>query len=193
MSRQLVYFFEDMAHERFICALVRRAAQAKGVEIEEHILNATHGSKVWKELRQFLRELAQAQMGFPDVLIIVIDGNCRGHRQVQREIVREIENARVKIPIQQVVCAIPDPHIERWYLEDQHALASALPGAHIQKPRYKCERDRYKNALKAAIRHAGVEPILGGAEYGADVARALEPSRMDRSFRAFWQNLQKAL
>ncbi|RMH95473.1 MAG: hypothetical protein D6681_13100, partial [Calditrichaeota bacterium] len=141
MNHRLVYFFEDIAQERFVRALVRRAIQNKEDSIEEYVLNATRGSRVWVEFRQFLWDLKQGQTPFPDVLIVVIDGNCRGHRQVQQDIMQEVWKKQVGVPAEKVVCAVPDPHIERWYLEDQRALTSILPGAHIDKPKYKCERD----------------------------------------------------
>lgn len=93
--------------------------------------------------------------------------------------------------ITHLVFAIPNPHIERWYLEDQGAWVQVLPGARAKKIKYKCERDRYKNELKKAIRAAGVEPLLGGAEYGEEIAKALNSQQLDRSFQDFWRDLRR--
>jgi hypothetical protein len=193
MSRRLevVCFCEDIAHERFIRGLIQRAAEDHGVSAHIRVLNATHGSRVWLEFRQYLQELAKGQQSLPDVLVVVIDGNCKGASQVRQDIEREVQKQSVGVP--HLVCAVPDPHVERWYLDDQQALKSVLPGARSQKLSYKCERDRYKRALRQAIRDAGVEPLLGGAEYGEDIARKLEPSRLDSSFQAFWNDLSAAL
>jgi hypothetical protein len=89
---------------------------------------------------------------------------ARGASQVRQGIEREMRKQKVGVP--HLVCAVPDPHIERWYLEDQRALKAVLPGARPPKLSYRCERGRYKQARRQAIRDAGVEPLLGGAEYG---------------------------
>lgn len=189
--RQVVCFCEDIAHERFIRALIQRAAEVKNTAVQIKMLNATHGSRVWLELRQYLKELKASQGSLPDVLVVVMDGNCKKASEVRRAIEQEVEKLGLAIP--HLVCAIPDPHIERWYLDDQRAFKSVLPNSQPQKLRYKCERDRYKKALRDAIRAAGVEPSLGGAEYGEEVAKVLSPDRLDRSFRDFWQALLRAL
>ncbi len=193
MSRPIVvvYFFEDVAHEQFVRALVRRVAQQKGLQLDERVRNATLGSRLWVELKQFLRDLRREEEPRPDVLIVVADGDCQSAAQVRRRIASEVERSEVSVP--HLVCAVPDPHIERWYLEDQHALPQVLEKARPSKLSYKCERDRYKSALKQAIRAAGVEPILGGAEYGEQIAEHLQPSRLDESFQLFWEDLRKAL
>ena len=187
---RVVYFFEDVAHERFVRALVHRVAEEYHVPIEDDVRNATQGSRVRVELRRFIREIgSRSHKPCPEMLVVVIDGNCRGVSQVRREILAEIERSGATIA--HLVFAIPNPHIERWYLEDQQAWAQVLPGAKAKKIKYKCERDRYKNELKKAIRAAGVEPLLGGAEYGEEIAKALSPQQLDRSFQDFWRDLKR--
>lgn len=189
MSRpwRVVCFFEDIAHERFITALIQRAAEEQKVTPQIKVVNATHGSKVWPEFRQYLRELKAEWETLPDVLVVVMDGNCRKAAQVRRDIEQEVAESGVNIP--HLACAVPDPHIERWYLEDQQAIKAVLPKAQPKKLRYKCEHDRYKQALIETIRAAGIEPLLGGAEYGKDIAHHLNPSRLGRSFQTFWKDL----
>lgn len=188
---QVVCFFEDIAHERFITALIKRAAEEQNVIPAIKVLNATHGSRMWKEFRQYLRDLKAQVTPLPDVFIVVKDGNCQKATEVVRKIEDEVKRASVPIP--RLVCAVPDPHIERWYLEDQQAFKKVLSRAQPKKLRYKCGPDRYKRALIEAIRAAGVEPLLGGAEYGEDIAKVLDPSRLDRSFKTFWKVLCSAL
>jgi len=185
---QVTYFLEDIAHEKFIRALVWRVAS--GIPLKEDVRNATYGGRVWFELKQFLRELKADLFPIPDVLIVAIDGNCNKASWVRKQIEEEVQRAGISLPF--LICAVPDPHIERWYLEDQQALSKVLPGAKTRKLKYKCERDRYKAALKEAIRSAGLEPILGGAEYGEEIALVLEPQRLDRSFKVFWKDLTYA-
>ena len=184
-------FCEDMAHEQFITAIIQRAAEELNVVVQIKKLSATLGSRVWHEFRQYLRELTREHRPLPDVIVVVIDGNCKRASRVRGNIEQEVQN--LGLSGFRLVCAVPDPHIERWYLEDQQAVNTVLPGARPQKLRYKCERGRYKQALRQAIRAASVEPLFGGAEYGSDIARKLEPSRLDRSFRKFWKDLCAAL
>lgn len=187
---KVVCFFEDIAHERFIRALIERAAQESNVSVDISVLNATHGSKVWLELRKYLRDLTNELQPMPDVLVVVIDGNCRTAAQVRREIEQEVQNRNLSGP--HLVCAVPDPHIERWYLEDQQAFKSVVPESQPKKLKHKCERDRYKKALLQAFESASVMPVLGGAEYGEEIAQKIDPSRMDDSFKEFWKELLRA-
>ncbi|MDW8352674.1 MAG: DUF4276 family protein [Anaerolineae bacterium] len=198
-SKKVVCFFEDIAHEKFISALIRRAAEQLGIpELQIKVLNATQGSKVWPELTKYLRRMQKGEVALPDVLVVVIDGNCKRMQRVRRQIQQKIEEICGKSHTIKLACAVPEPHIERWYLEDQHALKSILPGAQPRKlkHKHKCKRNLrnlYKRALIEAIRAAGVEPLLGGAEYGEDIAISLNTASLDRSFQAFWAELQAAL
>jgi hypothetical protein len=188
---RVVYFFEDIAHERFVRTLVRRAAKEQDVELAEEIRNATHGSRVWPELQHFVRDLLGKQSKVPDVLIVVLDANCSKYTEVRKRIRNEVTTL---VPC--LVCAVPNPHIEKWYLADAAAFKKILPKSCPKLTRQKCERNRYKRLLKDAIRAAGVEPVLGGAEYGEELANAVDPttvSKADKSFKAFWSDLKRAL
>jgi hypothetical protein len=113
MSRVLrvVYFFEDIAHERFVRSLTKRVARECGVEIEEDVRNATHGSKVWSEWRQFLREIRKGWVPQPDVLVVVVDGDCRGAAQVRRQ----LEEEAVRI----------EPRFSAWFVQFRILTSSA--------------------------------------------------------------------
>lgn len=188
---RVVCFCEDVAQERFIRALVQRAAQQQQRPIRLQVLNASHGSAVWGELSQYLGELTQKLIALPDVLVVVIDGNCQKPPTVRKRISEVLAKSGTAVPSS--VCAIPDPHIERWYVQDFHALQSAIPGAKLRgKLHYKCQRSYYKLALLNAIRAANIGPLLGGAEYGEQVANAIRPPQMDKSFRKFWTELCQA-
>jgi hypothetical protein len=191
---RIVYFFEDLAHEQFIRGLIRRIAKEKGVKILEEVLNATRGSRIWIELEQFLRDIFNGILSVPDILVIVIDGNCSTAIKVRKAIQQKVAQAKINVPY--LACAVPNPHIERWYLEDPKALRQILPGAEPNCPQYKCEQDRYKNALKNAIRKAGLEPSLGGAEYGNDIAQLLDfytLSKRDNAFKLFVDEVKQAI
>jgi len=186
---RITCFCEDVAHERFIKTIIERAGQQIGIQVEINVRSATHGSRVRRELEQYLRDIKEKVEPMPDVLVVVIDGNCQKEMQVRKDI--QGLTSKYGFPDEWVICAIPDPHIERWYLEDQQALVQVIPNAKPPKLSYKCERDRYKRALVETIRKAGIEPLLGGAEYGDEIAQSLNPSRLDRSFRNFWNELQR--
>jgi len=188
---RITCFFEDIAHERFIKTIVERAGQEIGMRMEVSVRSATHGSRVWRELEQYLKDIQKRVEPMPDVLVVVTDGNCQKEMQVRKRI--QGLTSKYSFPDECVVCAIPNPHIERWYLEDQQALTGVISRSKPKKLRYKCERDWYKQALVEAIRKAGIEPLLGGAEYGDEIARMLNPSKLDRSFRNFWDELRRVL
>jgi hypothetical protein len=99
------------------------------------------------------------------------------------------------VPIPNIVCGVPHPHIERWYLADPSALQKTLTCTVSSLPKAKCRKDLYKKMLGDAIRKAGVAPQLGGAEYGEDIACAADVDELckrERSFKAFWDDLTGA-
>jgi len=108
----LLYFLEDIAHEKFLCALVNRIAQEQGIgpsQLVHTVRNATGGKgKALAELTRFLREHQRLQC---HILIVAIDANCQKYTARRNEILKRVPQETQW----QVVCAIPDPYIERWY------------------------------------------------------------------------------
>jgi hypothetical protein len=187
---QVTCFFEDVAQERFLKALIERAGARLGPQLTIRVRNATHGSRVWKELASYFQDLEKGVEAQPDLLVVSLDSDCKNRGEVRKEVQSLADRYGFLKPL---VCAIAEPHVERRYLEDQEALAKLFPGIKSQKLKYKCEKDWYKKALVEAIRSAGIEPLLGGAEYGADIAQHMNPQRLDKSFQAFWDELGKVL
>jgi len=192
------YFLEDVGQEAFLQALVARIAQDVGIDKKQlrHDSRSTTGGKgrAITELRKFLRDVQGSRTSSFNVLVIAIDGNCQGYLEKRNELQDIVERSDYGGA---VVYAIPDPHIERWYLEDATALTQAI-GVNIKPdtPRYKCERERYKNALREALKQAGVLPPLGGIEYAADIARTLDfytIGKADTSFKHFEDELRSCL
>ena len=128
-----------------------------------------------------------------DVLIAAIDGNCQGYADKRDELRHVADQAGYS---RTLICAIPDPHIERWYLVDTEALRRVIgPESHPEAPAYKCERQRYKRALRDAFLQAGIVAPLGGIEYGSDIAAALDlytVGRADAGFKHFVDELRTA-
>jgi len=129
--------------------------------VETDFLSAKGGhGKVLGELKNYMHALQSDESDLPDLLIIAIDGNCKGFQGRKQEI-----ELLLKGFARQVIYAIPDPHIERWLLLDSAAFKKVL-GRGCSAPTQKCERDLYKRLLRDAIRQAGVNnPRLGGIEY----------------------------
>lgn len=190
------YFLEDIAHERFIKALVERIAADRGLQsgdLIHDVRNATRGSVALREFRRFLRDCVRRREDAFDLIVVAMDGNCTGYVEKREQLLALKEQAGYG---GRVVCAIPNPHIERWYMADAESCRQALRAANPpQCPAYKCEKRRYKRALVEAIRSTGVESLLGGAEFGAEIAQAMDLYRagqVDNALGHFMDDLRDA-
>lgn len=170
--REVLLFVEDYAHKAFLDALLQRMAAEYGVDIRMDWRNARRGhGAVVNELKQFLRDLKREQERLPDLLVVATDANCKGLVERLRQITEV--TGKVDVP---TVCAVPDPHIERWLLVDSTAFKSVF-GRGCDAPDRKCERARYKKMLIDAIRASGVTPSLGGIEFADDIVAAMDLTR----------------
>jgi hypothetical protein len=145
-----------------------------------------HGAVV-HELKLFMRDQKRQRGQFPDLIVVATDGNCKGTTARKREITNLTDATSAR-----VICAIPDPHVERWLMLDSSAFKIAV-GAGCDAPDQKCERDRYKRLLSQAVRDAGVTPNLGGIEYADDIIAEMDidaATRKDASFRLFVRDLR---
>ena len=78
----------------------------------------SHGhGMVIKELRQYLRDLYRGRSRWPDLVIVATDANCKGLNARTKEMTEVTNKVGVR-----VVCAVPNPHIERWLLLDSTAF-----------------------------------------------------------------------
>lgn len=182
-------FVEDRAHEDFLTALIQRLADEYNVKIniKASSVRGGHG-KVVTELRQYLRDLHHYKEDLPDLVIVGTDGNREGFSE-RKKAIDQVTSDFTDL----VICAIPDPHIERWLLLDPAAFKTVL-GKGCQVPDQKFEKDRYKKLLIEAVLEAGLMPILGGIEHAADIVNAMDFQRVaqsDRSFQRFLKALQR--
>jgi len=167
--RSIAVFVEDFAHEQVLNILIHRIANEAGQPIQLIWGNTRNGhGAVVRELKQFLRDLQKGKGSLPDLIIVATDGNCMGYTKRRNEIT-ELTN-RVST---RTICAIPDPHIERWLMIDSAAFKDVI-GLGCDAPDQKCDRNRYKLLLVQAIRKSGVFPSLGGIEYAEAIASALD-------------------
>lgn len=192
------YFLEDVGQARFVKALVTRVALEMGLssdDLNHDIRNATGGKGLaMTELRRFLRDVKRGRASPFSVLVVAIDGNCQRYREKRDEIERTAQQTDYPGTL---VCVVPDPHIERWYLIDQDAFRQAVEiDFSPQVPPYKCERGVYKRAMQEAFAKAGFMPPLGGVEYGEEIALKIDfytAQKADTAFKHFLDELQAAL
>lgn len=184
----LVLIVEDAAHEKFLVPLIGRMATAPGVPLEIRIRSAGGGSgRVLKELERMSKDCERGNQPVPDGIVVAVDSNCRGFVEKRNTVLRSAGSLA-----ERVIPAIPDPHIERWFLLDGQAFKEVV-GHGCQAPDGKCEKDRYKRLLNEAVLAAGVEPLLGGVEYAQDLAGSLDIERVckaDSSFSHFVSDLR---
>jgi hypothetical protein len=174
--RRIALFVEDHAHHQFLGALIQRLSDKHGVPVRLDWRNTRRGhGAVVKELKQYLRDLYQQPGELPDLVLVATDANCMGLAERTKMIGAVTEKVGVRI-----VCAIPDPHIERWLLVDSAAF-KAVFGRGCDAPDQKCERARYKKMLIGAIRESGITPSLGGIEYAQDIVNEMDLDRVARN------------
>jgi len=170
-------FAEDRGHELFLTALVERLAREAGRTVTITVRSARGGhGKALAELKLYQLTEIRKRKALPDLLIVAIDGNCKGYAKARKEILEKIEKSLKHF----TVAACPDPHIERWYLADPESFCKVV-GKHPDVKQDKCERDYYKNALTSAVREAGFIPTLGGIEFAEDLIAAMDLGRAGRA------------
>ncbi len=182
--RDIRMFVEDIGHQEVVGTLVERLAQESGIEINLRVLSASGGSGT--VLHEFQRYVSGLQIGnMPDLLIAAIDANCRGIARRRKEILEKAGNLK-----DLTVCAVPDPHIERWLLIDSAAFKKVL-GTGCQAPAGKCERGLFKRLLFKAVRESGRSPLIGGVEHAKDIVLAMDlDSVKEPSLKKFLKDLR---
>ena len=193
MSDPLVVdlFVEDLAHEVFVGALARRIAREEHVALSVQARSARGGHP--RALEEFGTYQALVEKGAlaslaPDLVVVVIDGNCVSSRK-KRE---EIRRATRPVLLDRLVAGCPNPHVERWLLADPdsfHRVVGYRPAIGHEK----CEREHYKRLLGDAIRKGNQPATLGGIEFAAELVEAMNlyrAGKSDSSLRAFVGDLR---
>jgi hypothetical protein len=164
MSRRVVLFAEDEGHRLVLSALIRRLAAESGADLKLDPPDALGGrGQALNELSDYVRELDRTRIGVPDLLVPAIDANCSGYAAMRQAVQQQTA------PFEALcIPAIADPHIERWLLLDSKAFRRVV-GKGCKAPDQKCQKDRYKELLSAAVREAGAVPVLGGIELAGDL------------------------
>ncbi len=165
-------FAEDQAHETFVSAIVSKAFRDPAIEYELNVRVALGGhGKALSELKVYQRAILRGDVALtaPDLLIVTIDGNCKGPTAARKEILDLLDSAIAG----DIVVACPDPHVEKWFFADPAAFGSVV-GANGQLGKRKCQRDFYKDKLREAVIAGGNTPVLDGIEFAADVVEAMD-------------------
>ena len=193
MSDPLVVdlFVEDLAHEVFVGALVSRIAREEQIALSLQARSARGGHP--RALQEFGTYQALVEKGAlanraPDVVVVVIDGNCATSRR-KREEIKKATRPRL---LDRLVTGCPNPHVERWFLADPDSFHQVV-GYRPVVGREKCEREHYKRLLIDAIRKGHQPATLGGIEFAAELVEAMNlyrAGRSDSSLRAFVGNLR---
>jgi hypothetical protein len=187
--RSVVLFVEDECHRSFIVTVVSRLAQMERIGINVIERTSTGGfGQVTSDLKRFLGDVAADRSFIPDLVIVATDSNCKGVAERRKAIQKNTQCYPGEI-----LHAIPDPHVERWLLQDSRAFKSVFDIG-CDAPDQKCAKDRYKRVLAETIGRAGVRAHLGGVEYAEDIARAVDLNHIqDPQLRSFVESLRKIL
>lgn len=172
----IALFCEDFGHEQFIGALIRRLADQYGmrIAIRPYSVVGGHG-RALSELRTFVRDLHRGQVERPDILVVAIDANCNAFGEVKKKIFGITEEFS-----EFIVCAVPDPHVERWMLIDSNAFNQVF-GVGCNMPDSKCQKDRFKRFLLKEVQASGLRPQLGGMEFAEDIVSELNLRFIERA------------
>ena len=166
-------FLEDAAQESLVPALFLRLVREEGLlreDFQVEVLYARGGASLGA-LKAFVADSIKTKSLRADLLIVGSDANCKGFVKRREWIARQTRKSQYN----GVIAAIPDPHIERWYVLDLAALGRAS-GVKItvQLPDHKCDKNYYKHILRNAFRGTGIEPPLGGSEFGGLLAEEMD-------------------
>lgn len=191
------YFLEDKAHEKLVKAIVTRIAEEEGIPRQalRHDPRAVRGGKAIGEYRKFLKDMWNATSPPFDILVVAVDGNCKGYNDRALQLRKIAERARYKW-CDHIVLAIPDPHIERWYMISPPALQAAVGAKYpITVPSYKCSRKYYRRILHQYISKESRSTFLGGPEYGEAIIQLMDdlyqPALQDTGLKHFLDDLRR--
>lgn len=169
---QVGLFAEDEGHRSLLSGLMRRLADEEGIVVGINPRNAQGGSPwVRRALRHYVADLATGHDSFLDVLVVAIDANSDGVAARRQLIKRLVGDSYAGT----LVTAIPDPHVECWYLADPYAVSRAIGQSYrVEVPSTIKKGQSYKPVLRSAFLQGGVDPPGGGPEYGEAIAAVMD-------------------
>ncbi len=162
-------FVEDEAQERFVRRVIERVRREEQVKLK--VATRTQQGGAARVLSDFKAYQTAVEKGAfsPDFVVVVIDGNCSTPLEKRREI-----GTATGPPLEgRTVVGCPDPHVERWFLADPVSFNEVV-GHQPQLGTEKCEKNRYKQLLREALRAGGQVTPLGGIEFAVDLVDAMD-------------------
>lgn len=199
ISLSIAYFFEDFAHQTFMTGLVSRLVAEKagvGIELKPITICEGGGSKIYSLFKRYTKDWKMGRAEKYDIIVVVNDANCKGVSEVRKRFENDAKS--VNFPSEDIVYAIPDPYIERWYLADCLNFTKAVQGNEVpsQLPymHKKTQRHFYKDKLIEALQINGIES--GGTELGEDIAKLVDFStigNIDSNFASFIDDFRRCL
>ena len=186
-------FVEDVAHRRLLESLIERVAREENSTVQCRIRSAQGGHpRAISEFKLYQQSLDEnVKLAAPDLIVVAIDSNCSTLPKKRSE----IESA-TKVAYQHLlVCACPDPHIERWYMADLDSFYRVI-GHRPALGRVKCQRDYYKQILGQAVKKGGYPATLGGIEFASEFVKEMDlyqAGKADSSLKAFLDDLRDKL
>jgi hypothetical protein len=185
-------FCEDRGHELYVRALVGRLTREAEVDVRLRTISASRGKgQAITQLRGWQRSFERGLVGKPDLVIVVIDGNCTSSQAKKREIAQVL---RAEV-FPHWVIGSPDPHVERWCFADALAF-ERIVGRKPPADPAKCERALYKRLLREALDAADQPVLTDEMEIAPDLVEAADleiAARAQPSLGSFVSDLRDAL
>lgn len=185
-------FVEDRAHESFIRPLLERVAREENWVILCQVRSARGGRpRVFREFKLYNQHLVKNIMDTPDLLVVAVDSNCSAYAKTKRDI-EGVTDANYRHIL---ICACPDPHIERWYMADPNSFYNIV-GCRPELTSKKCVRDHYKQLLNGTIIGGDNPTSFSGIELASELVSAMDlyqAGRTDASLKAFLDDLRNWL
>jgi hypothetical protein len=180
MAERLVLdlFCEDNGHEVFITNLVRVMARALAVPdplVRPISARGGHGRAI-SELKTWQRSLRTGAFERGDALLVVIDANSSGWRQMDRDIRAAIDPSLYP----HVLVGCPDPHVEVWCAADPVAFQSLFSVAVPPAPA-RGGRLVYKQWLRTALEQGGAYVLGDPMDICLDLLPAMDLNRACRN------------
>lgn len=183
-------FCEDAAHEAFGRAVIERCAVEEETAVTLNVPTARFGiPRLKRELAAFQSVLRNTS-GAPDLLVVMVDANDVGVAGRRRE----VESALDAALFPEVVVAVPDPYVERWFLADPASFRELLGGSPPEgSPRSRVD---WKERLVTTLEGAGEIVTQGGAEFADDIVGAMNQAPAGQtvpSLGTFFSDVHAAL
>lgn len=191
-ERRVTLFCEDLGHETFVRALLKRISREEGVATHLEVRNSRGGlGRTVSELRAW-QALVARRGGSPDLLIVLVDANSEGPT-VRRQLVHGALDPRV---FPRWVIGVPDPYVERWFFADGGVFRRVTGCPAPSADALKVSRRAWKEALRDAMDASGDFLLNDVADIAPELVGSMDLHRAGRevpSLGALQEDLRRAL